>query len=162
MDKVELRACLKRSRSGCQTSHHQLNHGEPDPCLSSLRQRLKIFTQPPRAIEPAECAFHDPTIMHLYRPIRHFTLLLGLLDCYILWQSWRSYGPPRVQKRKGSYVDPCPPPPPLRDSPVTHLWVTLPALNRQHLVWLLSQLLARQLGMASSSREDRHAAQPRD
>ena len=41
-----LRACLKRSYSGCQTPHHQLNHGDPDPCLSRLWQRLEIFTQP--------------------------------------------------------------------------------------------------------------------
>src|SRR5262249_18615173 len=53
----ELRACLKRSCFGCQTPHHQLNHGDSDPCLGRLRHGLKVFTQPPRTIEPAERAF---------------------------------------------------------------------------------------------------------
>ncbi len=64
LSQILLRACLKRSRSGCQTPHHQLNHGDPDPCLGRLRQGLKVFTQPPRAIEPAESAFDDPTPLH--------------------------------------------------------------------------------------------------
>ena len=40
---VVLRACLKRSCSGCQTPHHQLNHGDPDPCLGRLWQSLEVF-----------------------------------------------------------------------------------------------------------------------
>ena len=32
-DVITLRACLKRSRSGCETSHHELDHGNSDPCL---------------------------------------------------------------------------------------------------------------------------------
>jgi hypothetical protein len=61
---ASLRACLKRSRSGCQTPHHQLNHGDPNPCLGRLRQGLEVFTQPPRAIEPAKGAFDDPAPLH--------------------------------------------------------------------------------------------------
>src|SRR5215510_2477778 len=64
-----IRACLKRSCSACETSHHQVNHGDSDPCLSSLRQGLKVFTEPPRAIEPAKRAFHDPT------PLQHLKAL---------------------------------------------------------------------------------------
>ena len=59
-----LRACLKRSRSGCETPHHQVDHGDSDPRLRGLRQGLKVFTEPPRAIEPAEGAFHDPAPLH--------------------------------------------------------------------------------------------------
>jgi hypothetical protein len=59
-----LRACLKRSRSGCETPHHQVDHGDSDPRLGGLRQGLEVFTQPPRAIEPAEGAFHDPAPLH--------------------------------------------------------------------------------------------------
>jgi hypothetical protein len=55
-----LRACLKRSRSGCETPHHQVDHGNSDPCLSGFRQGFEICTEPPRAIEPAEGAFHNP------------------------------------------------------------------------------------------------------
>jgi class 3 adenylate cyclase len=55
-----LRACLKRSPSGCETPHHQVDHGDPNPRLGRLRQGFEVFTQPPRAIEPAKCAFHDP------------------------------------------------------------------------------------------------------
>lgn len=64
-----LRACLKRSRSGCQTPHHQLNHGDSDPCLGRLWQGLEVFTQPPRAIEPTKRALHDPT------PLQHLKAL---------------------------------------------------------------------------------------
>src|SRR5439155_25932703 len=60
-----LRACLKRSRSGCEPPHHQVDHGNPDPRLSRLRQGFEVFTQPPRAIEPAERALHNPT------PLQH-------------------------------------------------------------------------------------------
>jgi hypothetical protein len=59
-----LRACLKRSRSGCETPHHELNHSDSDPCLGRLRQGLEVFTQPPRAIEPAKGAFDDPAPLH--------------------------------------------------------------------------------------------------
>jgi restriction system protein len=52
--RVVLRACLKRSRSVYKTPDHQMDHGDPDPRLGRLRQRLKVFTQPPRAIEPAK------------------------------------------------------------------------------------------------------------
>src|SRR5262249_12250774 len=60
----KLRACLKRSRSRCETPHHQLNHGDSDPRLRGLRQGLKVFTQPPRAMEPAKRAFDNPTPLH--------------------------------------------------------------------------------------------------
>ena len=60
----KLRACLKRSRSGCETPHHQVNHGNSDPRLRGLRQRLEVFTQPSRAIEPAEGAFDNPAPLH--------------------------------------------------------------------------------------------------
>jgi Family of unknown function (DUF6444) len=61
---IPLRAYLKRSRSSCETPHHQVDHGDSDPRLSGLGQGLVVFTQPPRAIEPAECAFHDPAPLH--------------------------------------------------------------------------------------------------
>ena len=64
-----LRACLKRSCSGCEPPHHQVDHGDPDPGLGRLRQGLEVFTQPPRAIEPAECALHDPA------PLQHLKAL---------------------------------------------------------------------------------------
>src|SRR5215471_439217 len=64
MDKVELRACLKRSRAGCEPPHHELNHSDSDPCLGRLRQGLEVFTEPPRAIEPAKGALDDPTPLH--------------------------------------------------------------------------------------------------
>lgn len=57
---MSVRACLQRSRSGCETPHHQVDHGNPDPRLGSCRQSLIVFTQPPRAIEPAAWAFHHP------------------------------------------------------------------------------------------------------
>jgi putative transposase len=41
-----LRACLKRSGFRCQTPHHQLNHGNPDPRFGGLGQGLEVFTQP--------------------------------------------------------------------------------------------------------------------
>ena len=64
-----LRACLKRSRSRRETLRHQLNHGDSDPRLGGFRQRLKVFTQPPRAIEPAERAFHDPSPLHYMKAL---------------------------------------------------------------------------------------------
>ena len=60
----KLRACLKRSRSRCETPHHQLNHGDSDPRRSGLWQGLKVFTEPPRAIEPAQRAFDNQTPLH--------------------------------------------------------------------------------------------------
>jgi hypothetical protein len=59
-----MRACLKRSRSRCETPHHQVDHGDSDPRLRGLRQGLKVFTQPPRTIEPAKRAFNDPAPLH--------------------------------------------------------------------------------------------------
>jgi hypothetical protein len=61
---LEVRACLKRSRSRCETPHHQVDHGDSDPRLRGLRQGLKVFTQPPRTIEPAKRAFNDPAPLH--------------------------------------------------------------------------------------------------
>jgi len=65
---VTLRACLKRSCSSSKTSHHQLDHGNPHPRLGRLRQGFEVFTQPPRAIEPAEGAFDDPAPLHDVKP----------------------------------------------------------------------------------------------
>ena len=65
-----VRACLKRSRSGCQTPHHQLNHGNPHPCLGGLGQRLEVFTQPARAIQPAKRALDDPAPLHHPKALR--------------------------------------------------------------------------------------------
>ena len=59
-----LSACLKRSRSRCETPHHQVDHGDSDPRLRGLRQGLQVFTEPPRAIEPAKRAFDHPTPLH--------------------------------------------------------------------------------------------------
>ena len=64
-----LRACLKRSRSG-ETPHHQVDHSDSDPRLGGCRQRLEVFTQPPRAIEPAERAFHDPAPLQDSKALR--------------------------------------------------------------------------------------------
>jgi site-specific DNA recombinase len=36
----------EKSDSGCQTPHHQLNHGNPYPRFGGLGQGLKVFTQP--------------------------------------------------------------------------------------------------------------------
>src|SRR5215510_14276694 len=69
LDKVELRACLKRSLSGCETPHHELNHSDADPWLGRLRQGLEVFTQPPRALEPAQCAFDDPAPLHHWKAL---------------------------------------------------------------------------------------------
>ena len=54
------------------------------------------------------------------------------------------------------YVDLCPPPPPLGPSELIQLWMRLPATNRQRLLWLLSQLLERQLSAAAAQGEDNH------
>ena len=61
---ADVRACLKRSRSRRETPHHQLNHSDSDPRLGGLRQGLKVFTQSPRAIEPAERAFNYPAPLY--------------------------------------------------------------------------------------------------
>ena len=46
-----------------------MNHGDSDPRLGGFRQGLKVFTQPTRAIEPAERAFDDPA------PLQHLKAL---------------------------------------------------------------------------------------
>jgi hypothetical protein len=60
----DIRACLKRSCSRCETPHHQVDHSDSDPRLRGLRQGLKVFTEPPRTIEPAKGTFHDPAPLH--------------------------------------------------------------------------------------------------
>src|SRR5712691_2127467 len=55
--RVAVRACLKRSPSGCELPHHQADHGDADPRLSGFRQVLEVFTQPSRAMKPAACVF---------------------------------------------------------------------------------------------------------
>ena len=60
-DPAGVRACLQRSRSDGETPHHQVEHGDADPRLSGFRQGLKVFTQPPRAIQSAAWVFDDPT-----------------------------------------------------------------------------------------------------
>src|SRR6516164_2793814 len=55
-----LRACLKRSRSGCEMPHHQVDHGNPDPCFGGGGHGLEVFAQSLQAMEPAERAFHNP------------------------------------------------------------------------------------------------------
>lgn len=52
------------------------------------------------------------------------------------------------------YVNPRPPPPPLDRKEVTSHWVRLPAVNRQRLMWRLSQLLERQLLKGETSGEE--------
>lgn len=55
------------------------------------------------------------------------------------------------------YVNLRPPPPPLEHNEITSLWVRLPAVNRQHLLGRLSQLLERRLlNAATSEEEDGH------
>jgi hypothetical protein len=39
-------------------------YGNPDPRLGRLWQGCEVFTQPPRAIEPAKCTFNDPAPLH--------------------------------------------------------------------------------------------------
>ncbi len=58
------------------------------------------------------------------------------------------------------YVNFRPPPPPLDRNEITSLWVRLPAVNRQHLLGRLSQLLERQLLNAATSEEDGHESAP--
>ena len=45
-----------------------MDHGNPDPRLGRLRQGFAVFTQPPRAIEPAERALDDPAPLHDLKP----------------------------------------------------------------------------------------------
>ena len=51
-------------------------------------------------------------------------------------------------------------PPPLGSHEITHWWVRLPAVNRQRLMGLLSQLLERQLIGLETPGEDSHEAVP--
>jgi len=80
-------------------------------------------------------------------------LLLAWLDCATLWQSWKG-SRRRPSKRKALYVHPHPSPPPLGHSELLVLWERLPPANRQHLLWLLSQLLEHQLHAAVPQGED--------
>ena len=59
------------------------------------------------------------------------------------------------------YVDRCLPPPPIGPSELIQLWMRLPALNRQRLLWLLSQLLEHQLSAAAAQGEDSDESAPR-
>jgi hypothetical protein len=52
------------------------------------------------------------------------------------------------------------PPPPLGRHESTHVWVKLPAANRQRLMWLLSQLLERQLINPATPGENRQECAP--
>jgi hypothetical protein len=52
-------------------------------------------------------------------------------------------------------------PPPLDHNEITSLWVRLPAVNRQRLMWRRSQLLERQLNKgAIAGEEDGHESAP--
>ena len=53
----------KRSRSGCQPPHHQVDHGNPDPRLGRLWQGFEVFAEPPRAMKPAKRALDDPALL---------------------------------------------------------------------------------------------------
>jgi hypothetical protein len=64
LSQILFRACLKRSCSRCETPYHQVDHSDSDPRLRGLRQGLKVFTEPPRTIEPADGTFHDPAPLH--------------------------------------------------------------------------------------------------
>ena len=109
MDKVELRACLKRSRSGCETSHHQVDHGDSDPRLGRLRQGFEVFTQPSRAIEPAEGTFNNPAPLQALKALsvpRAFHNHEGPLEhrrdpCNKL-AGVAAIGPDQLQSRKAS------------------------------------------------------------
>src|SRR4029453_15521529 len=76
-------------------------------------------------------------------------LLLALLDCSTLWQSWRN-SRRRPSKRKVLYVNPPPSPPPVGHRKLLVLWERLPPANRQRLLWLLSQLLEHQLNTSDA------------
>jgi hypothetical protein len=52
------------------------------------------------------------------------------------------------------------PPPTLDYRDSTHVWVNLPAANRQRLLWLLSQLVERQLVDSEAQGEDEHESAP--
>ena len=41
-----------------------MGHGNPDSRFGRFRQGFEVFTQSPRAIEPAACAFGDPAPLH--------------------------------------------------------------------------------------------------
>ncbi len=40
--------------------HHQVDHGNPDPCFGGGGHDLEVFAQSLQAMEPAEHAFHNP------------------------------------------------------------------------------------------------------
>jgi hypothetical protein len=63
--------------------------------------------------------------------------------------------------RKGAYVASRPPPPPIGDSDRIQMWMRLPAVNRQRLLWLLSQLLEHQLSAVVAKGEDSDESAPR-
>ena len=53
------------------------------------------------------------------------------------------------------------PPPPIGDSDRIQMWMRLPAVNRQRLLWLLSQLLEHQLSAVVAKGEDSDESAPR-
>ena len=63
-------------------------------------------------------------------------------------------------EEKGNLCRPPSSPPPLGSYEITHLWVKLPAANRQRLMWLLSQLLERQLINPATPGENSHECVP--
>jgi hypothetical protein len=97
-----VRACLKRSCPGCETPHHQVDHGNPDPRLGRLRQGFEVFTQSPLAIEPAEGTLDDPA------PLQDLKTL-GMLGADRKFKALLA--PPR---RPPPPLPPAPPPPPAR------------------------------------------------
>jgi hypothetical protein len=108
-----------------------------------------------------QCRRENPSIIPLSRQMPQPILLLALLDCSTLWQSWRN-SRRRPSKRKVLYVNPHPSPPPVGHRKLLVLWERLPPANRQRLLWLLSQLLEHQLhaSVAWGEDDDESASRP--
>jgi transposase len=76
--------------------------------------------------------------------------LTGLLHLVTLVGKFR----PQAVEEKGSVCRLTSSPPSLGDSDRIQMWMRLPAVNRQRLLWLLSQLLEHQLRAAGAPGED--------
>ncbi len=98
--------------------------------------------------------------MPLYRHLLPILLLAGA--DYSTSSPWSTSDRLSLWKRKGIYVHPRPPPPPLDRKEVTSLWMRLPAVNRQRLMGRRSQLRERQLLKGETAGEENgHASASR-
>ena len=65
-------------------------------------------------------------------------------------------------EEKGKVCAPTSPPPPIGRSEMAQLWLRLPLANRHRLLWLLGQLLERQLVESQTPWEDGNECAPHD